>query len=215
MQMSLPARMSGAVMVGLASPGETASEVMARLLPLCGDNGLVTVEPRGAGIGSFEHANPALRTHLLRAGGYLGLTETLLAIHDGLRVVAALRSMPELQGQSLCLYGKGDAGAACLYIALLDEAVAGVVAHSLPISHLEGAPIVGIVPVLDIPHAIGLLAPRPCAIPGFGVVRGLWAEMAYLRMGCIDRFLWGDPLPHAAASVLEMSKAHPKGTAHE
>jgi dienelactone hydrolase len=205
MQMSLPARASSTTLVGLAAPGETATEVMARLLPLCGDHGLVCVEPRAAGMSSLDHSSPFLRTHLARAAAYLGLTETLLGVHDGLRFLDALRRAPELAGQRLCLYGRGDAGIACLYIALMDEAAAGVIAHGIPISHLEGGAIVGILPVLDIPHAIGLVAPRPCAIPGFGVLRGLWAETAYLRMGVGDRFFWGDPLPRAVERVLAIA----------
>lgn len=53
--------------------------------------------------------------------------------------------------------------------AMLDDEVA----DTIPISHVEGAHT-----VLDIPHAIGLVAPRPVAIPSFGAVRSLWVDRA-------------------------------------
>jgi len=86
--------------------------------------------------------------------------------------------------------------------AILDDEVAGVVADTIPVSHVEGAHIVGILPVLDIPHAIGLVAPRPVAIPSFGAVRSLWANRACRRLGRSDGFMWGSPLPHAVRRVL-------------
>jgi dienelactone hydrolase len=204
LEMNLPAEMTGKVMLGLAAPGESIPELQRRLLPLCGDHALVTVEPRGAGLTGFDHGSASLRPHLLRAGAYIGLTDTLLGIHDVFRALGFLRSVPELAGQQFCLYGRGAAGVACLYAAILDDEAAGVVADTIPISHVEGAHIIGILQTLDIPQAIGLVAPRPVGIPSFGAVRSLWADRAYRRLGCPDHLMWGGSLQHAVKQVLTL-----------
>jgi dienelactone hydrolase len=204
LQLSLPPQTTGKVMLGLVAPGETTFELWPRLLSLCGEHAVVTMEARGADVSGYDRSNPHLRTHMLRAGAYVGVTETLLGIRDVSLGLGFLRSLPELAGQRFYLYGRGDAGVSCLYAALFDDGVAGVVADSIPVSHAEGAHIVGIMQTLDIAHVIGLMAPRPAAIPSFGPVRSFWADRAYRRLGHPERLIGGGTLAHAVRQVLTL-----------
>jgi len=89
--------------------------------------------------------------------------------------------------------------------AMLDDEVA----DTIPISHVEGAHT-----VLDIPHAIGLVAPRPVAIPSFGAVRSLprWAGacpchpgVAIPSFGAV-RSLWVDRAADARRRIANMEE---------
>jgi len=187
----LAAKPTGKALVALAEPGQTALDLWGAIVPHTGGNATVTVEARGAGYGGYDRSNLGMRAHMLRAGAFVGMTETMLCIHDLMLTLEFLRGLPELSGQQLYLYGRGVAGVACLYAALLDDTIAGVVADSAPRTHLEGAHIPGILRTLDIPHVIGLLAPRPVGLPAFGLVRSFWPERLYTRLGCSNRLAQG------------------------
>lgn len=204
LELSLPPQMTGKVMLGLAAPGETTFELWPRLLSLCGEHAVVTLEARGAGMTGYDRSNPNLCTHMLRAGAYVGATETLLGIRDLSLGLGFLRSLSELAGQRCYLYGRGDAGVSCLYAALFDDDVAGVVADAIPVSHAEGAHIIGVMQTLDIPQAIGLMAPRPVGLPSFGPVRSFWADRAYRRLGCPERLISAGTLERAVRQVLSL-----------
>lgn len=204
LELSLPPQMTGKVMLGLAAPGETTFELWPRLLSLCGEHAVVTLEARGAGMTGYDRSNPNLCTHMLRAGAYVGATETLLGIRDLSLGLGFLRSLSELAGQRCYLYGRGDAGVSCLYAALFDDDVAGVVADAIPVSHAEGAHIIGVMQTLDIPQAIGLMAPRPVGLPSFGPVRSFWADRAYRRLGYPERLISAGTLERAVRQVLSL-----------
>jgi dienelactone hydrolase len=182
---------TGKILVAFAEPGQTALDLWGTIVPHSGGHAGVTVEARGAGYSGYDRSNPGMRAHMLRAGAFVGMTETMLCIHDLRLTLGFVRQLPELAGQQVYLYGRGDAGVACLYAALLDDSVAGVVADSAPRTHLEGAHIPGILRTLDIPHVIGLLAPRPVGIPSFGLVRSFWPERLYTRLGHPERLAQG------------------------
>jgi len=190
-EMELPAVPTGKVVVGLVGPGQATPDLWETMVPCCGGHGTVTVEARGGGLTGYDRSNPGMCTHMLRAGTFVGVTETMLGIQDLMLALRFLRQLPELAGQQLYLYGRADAGVACLYAALFDESVAGVVADSVPRSHLEGAHITGILRTLDIPQLIGLIAPRPVGLVSFGPVRSFWAERLYARLGCPERLVQG------------------------
>jgi hypothetical protein len=102
--------------------------------------------------------------------------------------LAALRRAGELPaGQPLCLVGQGDAAVACLYHALLTDQAAGLALDTMPDTHRRGAYLPGILRVMDIPHAVGLLAPRPVGLTGVIQRHHGWALRAYARAGATDR----------------------------
>jgi hypothetical protein len=60
--------------------------------------------------------------------------------------------------------GRGQAGVIGAYAALLDERLGGIVVVDPPASHREGPIFLNVLRVLDVPEALGLLAPRPLSI---------------------------------------------------
>jgi dienelactone hydrolase len=62
------------------------------------------------------------------------------------------------------IIGRGRAGVIGAYAALFEPRMAGVVAIEPPESHREGPIFLNVLRVLDIPDALGMLAPRPLTI---------------------------------------------------
>lgn len=91
---------------------------------------------------------------------------------------------------------------AALYVALTDESISGVVLDKLPASHVEHAPIPGILRTLDIPHAVGLMAPRKIALVTPGHASWTWPKRVYERLGCEGAFLDAPDLRTAFQHVL-------------
>jgi cephalosporin-C deacetylase-like acetyl esterase len=64
------------------------------------------------------------------------------------------------------VYGHGQAGILAAYAALFEPSIKEVVVIDPPKSHKEGPHFLGVLRVLDIPEALGLLAPTPLTIVG-------------------------------------------------
>ena len=159
---------------------------------------IVTVEPRGTGLeGGFVSGQ------VLRALSLVGLSTVTLWIHDLAEALDFLRSSGVLDGRRVYLYGAGDAAAACLYVAAFDESVDGAVLEGLPDSHLNGCYIPGILTVLDLKEAVGLLAPRPIGILGWPAPRCQWAQRLYERLGVPDRYALGGSLKAVGERVMQ------------
>jgi hypothetical protein len=83
--------------------------------------------------------------------------------------VVAIRRHYKKEGQKLedqTIYGYGDAGVLAAYAVLLEPGANELILHNPPKSHLDGPHFLGILRVLDIPEALGLLAPTPLTIIG-------------------------------------------------
>jgi hypothetical protein len=83
-------------------------------------------------------------------------------------VAAAARYLGELgKGERAWkVAGRGQAGVIAAYAALFEPTIAGVVAAEPPASHRDGPTFLGVLRVLDVPEALGLLAPRPLTLVG-------------------------------------------------
>jgi hypothetical protein len=189
--------------LGVAGSEENSGDVMARLCRQAHpDAGKAAFEPRGTGFS----AAPAARTPaLLRAALLDGLTPVLLMVQDLRLLMDRFLDLEEVRGSSLFLYGRGDAAVACLYYALQDHRVAGVVLDEPPVSHREGAPIPGILRHLDIEQAIGLMAPRPVALVTASHGWRSWARRAYRRLGVEERFVMEPVLNKAFDRILAVA----------
>jgi cephalosporin-C deacetylase-like acetyl esterase len=75
------------------------------------------------------------------------------------QIAAAARHLGKVRA-----VGKGHAGVLVAYAALFESNIAEVVAVQPTTSHLQGPHFLGILRVLDIPTAFGLLAPRPLTL---------------------------------------------------
>src|SRR5207245_3463935 len=71
----------------------------------------------------------------------------------------------ELKGKrKLRVVGRGEAGILAAYAALFEPSITEVVIVDPPKSHMEGPIFLNVLRVLDIPEALGLLAPRPLTL---------------------------------------------------
>jgi dienelactone hydrolase len=181
-----PAKGARRVIVGVAGEDETSFEVLRRLGAFAGDSVLVGLEPRGAG---FTASAAGVRRHLLRAGAITGMMPTLMTIQDLGQVLPFLRRQSWAKGRPLCLYGRGDAGVACIYHAIFDDSVRGLVVEDIPMSHADGAYLLGVLRTCDIEHAFGLFAPRPLGIVGTAFIYRRWDGRVYQRLGHPERFV--------------------------
>jgi dienelactone hydrolase len=187
--------------LGLAGPDEGAGEVLGRVCGLAGAEAVKgAFEPRGSG---FTAVPGARAPELLRAGLLNGLTPVMLMMQDLRLLVDRISELEEARGLPLVLYGRGEAAAACLYHALLDGRVAGVVLEEPPVSHRRGAPVPGILRRLDMDQALGLMAPRPVALVSSAHGWGTWARRAYGRLGRADRFMVAPCLGKAFDQMME------------
>ena len=62
--------------------------------------------------------------------------------------------------------GHGHAGILAAYAALFEPSIKEVIVIDPPKSHMEGPHFLNVLRVLDIPEALGLLAPMPLTIVG-------------------------------------------------
>jgi hypothetical protein len=60
--------------------------------------------------------------------------------------------------------GRGRAGILGAYAALVEPSIQEVTAVDPPASHMDGPTFLNVMRVLDIPEALGLLAPRPLTL---------------------------------------------------
>ncbi len=96
-----------------------------------------------------------------RAQALLGHTVDEVDLWDAISV---LRSVD--QKNRTWVRGEGTGGIIAAYAALLEPSFAGVEIHAPPKSHKDGPHFLGVLRVLDIPEALGLLAPTPLTIVG-------------------------------------------------
>lgn len=121
--------------------------------------------PRGVGPTRWTESDPP--NYVARAHVLLGRTIDSGRTWDA---AATARYLDQSHGGNVpvAVVGRGAAGILGAYAALLEPEIAEVVAVDPPASHMdEGAPqYLNVLRVLDIPEALGLLAPRPLTIRG-------------------------------------------------
>lgn len=194
-----PIKPTGKVIVAVADRSEGAADAGGRVGERAGGHMVVRVEPRGCGLTAFD---PSQERYFMRAGAATGITPALLMIHDLHHVMKFVYELPYVKGQQVYLYGRGDAGVACLYHAIFDDGIAGVIGEGLPLSHRQGAYIPGILRVLDIDHALGLIAPRPVAVANSPTKHSSWSQRLYARLNCPERRIIRGSLTKAVNDIL-------------
>ena len=112
-----------------------------------------SIAPRGIGETKWTTKNPPNTVE--RSFPLIGTTADAGRVRD---VAGYLVSIPK--GTKVKLCGSGNAGVIAAYAALLvPDKVAEVILHDPPTTHDDGPHFLGVRRVLDIPDAIGLLAP--------------------------------------------------------
>lgn len=161
------------------------------------------IEPRGGG---RTAPHPDQQNILNREGCLVGMTPAMLMVQDLHHLWPHVKALPRVEGRQIYLHGKGEGALAMLYHALLnpDPVVAGVILEDLPRSHTHCEhQILGIRRVLDVSHAVGLLAPLPVAlIANQGTQNDwFWATRAHARLSKPSSLI-NAPSLHVAMSKL-------------
>jgi dienelactone hydrolase len=133
----------------------------------------------------------------------LGLTPVMMTCHDIGVAVDYLLGLKAMKGCRIYLYGKGEAGVAALYRGILDERISGVILGGAPSSHLDGAPVLGILRAFDMPQAAGLMAPRKVAMVSPGHNFWTWPSRVYERLGCPEHFIRAETIHEAVTKILK------------
>jgi hypothetical protein len=136
------------------------------------NDALYACEPRGLGLSQWTRQDPP--NYVERAHYLLGRTVDSGRIWDIIATARFLRAQHE-GGLPVVLAGEDGAGALAIYAALLEREIAGLILQNPPASLMDrSAPaLLNALRVCDVPEALGLVAPRPVTIAGFG---GDWPQ---------------------------------------
>jgi hypothetical protein len=116
----------------------------------------VSFLPRGVGE-SQVWTKKSPPNYVERAHALLGRTVDEGRVWD---ICAVARFFEQQNGRKVPVVGRGQAGILAAYAALFEPAISEVVIVDPPKSHLEGPHFLGVLRVMDIPEALGMLAPR-------------------------------------------------------
>ena len=191
-----PTRFNGTVVLSTATGGQGIQDLRYATAGLMerGDTAAALFEPRLSG---WNY--PGVQSPSLPAGGgfdfggmiakamtWLGTTPVTMYLQDIVCAIHYIRSLPEHSGSQIMLHGKGETAVASLLAAVLDETIAGVLLEDLPGSFEDRCAVIGILGVMDIPQAVGLLAPRKSVIYRQGDANWAWTTRAYARVGATE-----------------------------
>jgi len=140
------------------NPGEKAGHVAEWARPFTRDCRTQFLTVRGTG-GPFAWTQKSPPNYVERAHALLGRTVDQGRVWD---IAATARACAEVrQGKPVCrVIGRGQAGILAAYAALFEPSIKEVIIADPPLSHRDGPIFLNVLRVLDIPDALGLLAPR-------------------------------------------------------
>jgi cephalosporin-C deacetylase-like acetyl esterase len=141
---------------------EDESKVPAWAQKLPGKREVQLFSPRGSGKSRWTRKSPP--NYVERAHALLGRTVDQGRVRDA---ISAARWLQAKRGWKKCaIAGRGQAGILAAYAALFEPAISEVTVVDPPKTHREGPYFLGVLRVLDIPEALGLLAPTPLMLVG-------------------------------------------------
>jgi cephalosporin-C deacetylase-like acetyl esterase len=168
-------------------PDESLNATPDWLAKVAGNTGLLLVAPRGTGPTRWQDPAPFA---IQRSLPLLGRSVDSGRLEDVLVVAAHL-----LRGKSSAKWiiaGRGQAGVIAAYAALFEPRLAEIVVVNPSASHREGPIFLNVLRVLDVPEALGMLAPRPLTI--YTSQETAFARTASIY-GVAGRTLRTQPLP--------------------
>jgi cephalosporin-C deacetylase-like acetyl esterase len=213
MQMVVYSNTRKKLVLGVGNEGHFAMHAMCRTACSIDSQSVVYggFEPRLAGVNapaSEPYSFPPgarlapVRSYMTRIMALTGQTPVMMTFHDIGVLVDYVTGLEETKGFEIYLHGRGEAGVAALYRGIMDERIAGVIAEDAPSSHLDGAPILGVLRAFDMPQAVGLMAPRKLALVTAGHNNWNWATRVYERLGCRENLIMTDDLRSAMTRIL-------------
>jgi len=172
------------------NPDEAEQEFPGWAREIAGNYPTVLLRPRGVGPTKWTTKNPP--NYVERSLALLGRTVDSGRVWD-VRVTAFALKKKLLDAgareATVTVLGKGQAGILAAYAALFEPAISEIVLVEPPESHMQGPHFLNVLRILDIPDALGLLAPRKLTI--YGAREGAFKKTAalYERAGAKDRFV--------------------------
>jgi cephalosporin-C deacetylase-like acetyl esterase len=170
------------------NPEEDAKQLPDWARRVVGEDSVLLLSPRGTGPGGWtrdKFPNPIERSMALLGGTVEGGR-----VWDVMTIVGR-RAEPARWRAA----GRGRAGVLAVYAALYQPAIEAVVAVDPPASHrprmageVFGPPLLNVLRVLDIPEAMGCLAPRRLTLLGATDAAFERAAAIYRLAGAADRF---------------------------
>jgi cephalosporin-C deacetylase-like acetyl esterase len=152
-------------------------------LPVLDGGMSATLLPRGVAEPWSKKSPP---NYVERAHALLGRTVDEGRVWDIIAAVRRLDADTESKRQWKVV-GRGQAGVLAAYAAILEPSIAEVVILDPPVSHRTGPAFLGVLRVLDIPDALGMLAPRKLTlIHATDKAFDRTAEI-FQRAGAVDR----------------------------
>lgn len=145
------------------NPDEEPGQLPPWAKDVIGDGGALVFSPRGCGAAAWTRKNPP--NTIERNFVLLGATVDSGRAFD-------IGHFAAYWSNGFHAAGKGNAGILAAYAALYEPAIASVTIVDPPASHFPdkdgryGPPLLNVLRVLDIPDALGLLAPRPLTLIG-------------------------------------------------
>jgi len=144
------------------------------------------IAPRGSGPVSWPDPAPY---YFRRSLPLLGRTAETCALIDVLAVTAqALNSGSSGQWR---IVGRGPSGVIAAFAALLETRLNGVMTVQPPVSHRDGPAFLNVLRVIDVPAALGMLAPRPLTVVTSEVAKFGQTQSLYQIAGGV--LTWVDP----------------------
>ena len=125
---------------------------------------VVVLSPRGCGETlKWNRKNPP--NYVERAHALIGRTVDAGRVWD-IQAVSRWLHEADSAARTIAVVGQGQAGVLGAYAALNETSIAEVIAVEPPASHREGPHFLSVLRVLDIPDALGLLAPKHLTLIG-------------------------------------------------
>jgi dienelactone hydrolase len=139
------------------NPGDKTAAVLDWFSRVAEGEGVYLLAPRGVGPTAWTEKSPP--NYVRRAHALLGRTDDQGRVWD---VAATLRSLHQTYaGVKWVVHGRGPAGVIGAYAALfVPDLDLEVTVVDSPVSYRDGPIFLGVLRVLDVPEALGLLAPK-------------------------------------------------------
>jgi len=151
-----PAGRSDRCTLVVLNEGDVLEGIPSWARPIVAGDEVVVVAPRGVGPTAYTRKDPP--NYVERSHALLGRTIDQGRVWDIVATRGWIAAGAPDRGR-FRLAGKGSAGIMAAYAALLGSPDDEVVAVEPPVSHREGPIFLNILRVLDVPEALGLLAP--------------------------------------------------------
>jgi dienelactone hydrolase len=164
--------------------GESPGAIPEWARSVVGEDAVVVLAPRGVGPTAWDRKSPP--NYVARAHALLGRTVDEGRVWDASAVVRWLADDPA-RSRTWRIAGSRQAGIIAAYAALFEPAAAEVAIVDPPASHREGPIFLNVLRVLDVPAALGLLAPRPLTLIGAKSDSWSLTKVLYERAGAATK----------------------------